>query len=279
MQQSRMTRAETSAIIAPAQRVEFNRDGFLILRGALKEAAAFHALINELENYARTFATDFSLSNPASVLALAADDRTTLYCGLRYLPSLYRFVSDDLILSISRALGIAFPGIELFNNIRMDLPGEDQYLFQWHQDITYNLGSANCLTYWIPLSKTGAHYGGIEVIPGSHKRGIWPCEVVNPQGKSGLLTTRDIVITEQPQTPPVTLETEFGDLVVFSQMLLHKSLSNRSDNVRWTVQIRHSDFMEPYFRHAAFPMGDLTTLDKTSYLEEWTKDHGQDHPK
>lgn len=269
--------ADESAVTS-AQLAGFNRDGYLILRGALKNAPVFKALIDELERYTQTFAPDFKLSNPKSVLTLAPDQRRTLYCGLRYLPSLYRFVGDAQILSISRGLGMAFPGIELFNNIRMDLPGEDRHLFQWHQDISYNLGSANGLTYWIPLSKTDAHHGGIEVIAGSHKRGLWPCDVVNPDRKVGLLSTRDVVITEQPQTPPTTIETEFGDIVVFSQMLLHRSLSNRSDAIRWTVQIRHTDFQEPYFRRAGFPMGDMMTLDRTTYLKEWTDDNGESEP-
>lgn len=261
-------------MLTPAQRAEFDENGYLVLRGALKNSPAFDDLINELERYVQTFAADFNLSKPECVLALPAEQRSALYRGLRYLPCLYRLASDRTTLSVSQALGLAFPGIEMFNNIRMDLPGEDRHLFQWHQDITYNLGSVNGLTYWIPLSRTDAHHGGIEVIPGSHKRGLWPCKVVNSDRKVGLLSTRDIVITEEPQSPAETIETDFGDLVVFSQLLMHKSLSNRSNTIRWTIQIRHCDFMEAYFRRAGFPMGDTMTLDKTTYLQEWTSDHG-----
>ena len=275
MPQPFMKPAGQEPAVTPTQLAEFNQNGYLVLRGALKNEPGFTNLIDELERYAQTFAADFKLSRPESVLSLALEQRRTLYCGLRYLPSLYRLVSDPALLSVSRALGLGFPGIELFNNIRMDLPGEDRYLFQWHQDISYNLGSVNGLTYWVPLSKTGPDHGGIEVIPGSHKRGLWPCKVVNPDHKAGLLSTRDIVITEEPQSPPTAIETEFGDAVVFSQRLLHRSLSNRSDDIRWTVQIRHTDFMEPYFRRASFPMGDTMTLDKTTYLQEWTDDQGE----
>jgi ectoine hydroxylase-related dioxygenase (phytanoyl-CoA dioxygenase family) len=265
-------------IVGPQQRAAFEDDGYLVLRGALKNIGAFDALMGELKRYAECFNDGFELLTPESVLNLSVEERRALYCGLRYLPSLYQFVSCPEILAISKALGLTFPGVELFNNIRMDLPGEDRFLFQWHQDLSYNLGSVNSITYWIPLSRTDAHHGGIEVIRGSHKRGLWPCEVVNPSRKVGLLSTRDIVITE-PQTPATTIETEFGDIVVFSQLLLHKSLSSRSSNTRWTVQIRHTDFAEPYFREAGFPMGDMTTLDRTSYLQDWTTEHGAPEPR
>ena len=58
-------------------------------------------------------------------------------------------------------------------NLRMDLPEEDEFLFHWHQDSTYLLGSANALTYWIPLVPVSrASVGSIAVIPGSHRDGI-----------------------------------------------------------------------------------------------------------
>ncbi len=44
MPQSRMKTAAMPTIVTPAQIEGFHRDGFLILRGALKESTAFHAL-------------------------------------------------------------------------------------------------------------------------------------------------------------------------------------------------------------------------------------------
>lgn len=253
----------------------FFDNGFLVIKGFLSASKVFYQLIQELEEYTRSFAPEFSLSEPQSVLNLDQSERRVLYAGLRYLPGIFRLSSSKEIQLVSQSLGLEMPGFELFNNIRMDLPDEDQFLFQWHQDITYNLGSVNGITYWVPLSTTNRKFGGIEVLPRSHKRGLWPCKVLNPENKSGLLSTNDIQITEEPAGKPLTIETEFGDLVVFSQLLMHRSLGNRSDKIRWTIQMRHCDFMEKYFREAGFPMGDNTTLDKTDYLEKWTLDNGE----
>ena len=143
----------------------------------------------------------------------------------------------------------------------MDLPNQGKFLYHWHQDISYSLAAFNSITYWIPLTDVGIDSSTIKLIPGSHKQGIYPFEY---KGQDQLLlnkvmSPKDIIVEDGPRDTPVKIEAINGDLVVFSQPLLHMSKQNRSVNSRWTIQIRHSDVDNKYIK-AGCPLGFKTNI-------------------
>ena len=151
----------------------------------------------------------------------------------------------------------------------MDMPSEPDFLFHWHQDITYLLGSKNSVTYWVPLTPVDEFQGSIEIIEGSHKQGLLPFHYTGegPPPARKPMSPSDIRLDSSPTDAPTLIEADPGDIIVFSQFLLHRSTANHSDQVRWVSQVRHSDFAEVDFRNAGFPFGDSENIFENRYLK------------
>jgi hypothetical protein len=257
-------------------REQFDRDGFLVLRGHLTDDPTYSSIAREVERVGRLFDPAFTFERAAaSIAAMAHDRRSALYHSLRYLCSITQMACHPTLLDLSRELGLTEPAVMHSYNLRMDLPDEDEFLFHWHQDSTYLLGSANALTYWIPLVPVSrASVGSIAVIPGSHRDGISAFrtrfDVAGGPPAWRSLSPKDVHLRVEPDpTAALDIEAVPGDVVVFSQLLLHASLPNRGTAARWTVQVRHADLGEPDFLAAGFPMGDHTNIVHHNYLPGW----------
>jgi len=251
---------------APADRASvdaFHEHGFVVLRNFFDYDRDLAPLTDQIAWLGRRLGgADFAMNDAAAVERLSLEQRGTLYRSLRYLPALAQLAAQPKLLDLSRAFGIAFPLVLRSFNVRMDTPHRDEFLFHWHQDITYLLGSHDSLTYWIPLCRVDAEHGSIEVIDGSHRDGVHPVtytgtKTLEPQT---VLAPADARLVKEPDEPTVLVEAEPGDLVAFSQYLLHRSTPNRSAGTRWTVQIRHADADEQAFLDAGLPMGDATNI-------------------
>ncbi len=247
----------------------FSRDGFFIFRDVLKNDSDLNQLKNDLEALGRLFISDFSIEESARQLhQMTSESRGTFYRGLRYLPSITRLACHPHLLKLSRELGLQFPAVMHSYNLRMDVPNDQEHMFHWHQDITYLLGSENSLTYWIPLSRANEKNGSIEIITGSHKAGVAPIRYAG--GSSPLighsLSPKDVYLEEDPKGSGTVIDADFGDIVVFSQLLLHRSAPNLGKLTRWTIQVRHCDLSEAKFRAAGYPLGDYTNIFCNDYL-------------
>jgi ectoine hydroxylase-related dioxygenase (phytanoyl-CoA dioxygenase family) len=181
-----------------------------------------------------------------------------------------RLSCSEALLNTSSDIGIKMPLIMHSYNLRMDIPNDENYLFHWHQDITYLLGSLNSVTYWIPLTKVDAYRGSIEVIPGSHKFGIYPhCYTGSNEPQADkIMSPSDIKLIDEPKSKSIVIDADVGDVIVFSQFLLHRSTFNHSKEIRWVAQIRHSDFFEDGFLDAGYPLGDQINIFNSNYLKD-----------
>ena len=258
-------------MLSERQHIELERDGFLVLKGFLNEQQLLAPLLNRIQTVGTSLDPRFSLEDATTIERMSPAHRTALYRSLRYLPELTQLGSSEPILRLVRSLGLREPALMHSYNVRMDLPSEDQFLFHWHQDITYLLGSTNSVTLWIPLGPADAEHGSIEVIPGSHKEGVRPFVFTGDGAVDSTrrLSPKDVHLKDDPGTGAL-VSANRQDLVVFSQFLLHKSTPNRSTSPRWTAQLRFSDLRDPDFVAAQFPFGDATNIYHTSYLGNWS---------
>jgi ectoine hydroxylase-related dioxygenase (phytanoyl-CoA dioxygenase family) len=245
-------------------------NGYLVLRGVLKESQFLHQIIAEIEALGQIYDTDFDFTQAQRSLAtMQPVPRRNLYLALRYLPSITGLAASPLLLRLSQALGLRMPAVMHSYNVRMDAPNEDKFLFHWHQDITYLLGSLNSITYWLPLSKADSQYGSVAIIPGSHTSGIQPVIYTGEDkpAASQPLSPSHLRLVTEPQERGEVIDANIGDIVLFSQFILHASVPNRSPQVRWTAQIRHSDLSEQAFIEAGYPFGDATNIYHVDYLK------------
>ncbi len=203
---------------------------------------------------------------------ISEENRSIAYAGLRYLPTLLQLTGTDKNITLSRELGLNFPAIMHSYNLRMDMPNRPEFMFHWHQDTTYLLGSMNALTFWVPLTSANKQNGTIEVVPGSHLNGIRNISYIgkNKPAINEVMSPKHIYLIDDPDKEPdiktVFIDAKPGDLVVFSQLLLHRSTPNLSNKIRWSAQLRYADYSEQRFINNKYPMGNTTNIFNTDYL-------------
>lgn len=235
----------------------YEQNGYTVIKGLLNLSALTDIKEEILEVGQYIVGPDFKFSgyDPALV---TPEKQSALYDRLHYLPSLSRLSGNHQLLQLCKDLGMKVPVLMGCCNMRYDRPHDSKHLFEWHQDTLYLLGSLNAVTLWIPFGPVDKHHGTIEVIPGSHKNGLYPFKKISdkPVEAHRQFLQRDLSIDQEITEEPVMIEADFGDIVVFKQMLLHKSCANNSDKVRWTAQIRISDLGSDEFLQQGCPSGD-----------------------
>ena len=248
---------------------KFHERGFAVVRDFFGGTRFLDEINAEMTALARIYAPNFDLDCAVDhIRAFSPHARHCFYNGLRSLAALNRLGSSDVLTKMSQQLGLRLPAVVRAYNIRMDMPDEPDFLFHWHQDIVYTLGSLNSVTYWIPFQRVDRAHGSAEVIPGSHRNGVYPVRYTRaePPTRTKIMSPKDLQLVREPEQSGEVIEAERGDLVVFSTLILHRSIANHADKVRWTAQIRHADLAEPEFIAAGYPWGDMTNVFHAPYL-------------
>ena len=94
------------------------------------------------------------------------------------------------------------------------------------------------LTVWLPLSTAAPENGCLQIIPRTHGTGL-----MNHHIKAGFGTV--IVDEEMPDVEPLTLPMEKGDLLLMHKEIPHRSTTNHSETVRWSMDLRYQKTGEP----------------------------------
>ena len=121
--------------------------------------------------------------------------------------------------------------------VRPKLPNEKLTTLPWHQDSAYMPHTENDthLTVWLPLVDVKTENGALQFLPGSHKAGLQTYHRV-----PGEAFAVPVLPPTSSNTDIDTLEMQKGDLLVFNNLVFHRSLFNRSDRIRWSVDFRFS---------------------------------------
>lgn len=124
---------------------------------------------------------------------------------------------------------------------RFVIPGNTDAGVPAHQDATYNSHLSNFITMWVPLVDIDEKCGGVRVYPGSDKgeidtnlmsHGIWyeKIETTNYDGVA-------------------CLPMKAGDVLFFNRFLIHESLPNISDRMRFSLDYRFFSAKETTTKH------------------------------
>ena len=150
-------------------------------------------------------------------------------------PELRRFLTHPRLLEIAVDL--------LGNDVRFwwdqginKSPGAGSYI-AWHQDNGYTQGRIPAyLTFWLALDDSTLENGGLQVVPGSHRQGHRPHEM---RGVHAVIPDEHV-----DAGSAVALDARAGDLLVFSSLLVHQTVGNRTrDRERraWVIQYCRGD--------------------------------------
>lgn len=210
-----------------------------LVRTQLRQCASPAYSQRHRESYIRRKAGDIDYLAEGT-LALAQRERGRLaavYDAAMKLVSTRRIGTDSRLVRMVQEL-MDTPLVAIGNNIivRIDLPGEERFLFDhWHQDYPYAMGSRRGVVVWTPLRSVSMDAGPVEVLLGSHRRGLLPTEV----RADGHFRAADPKLLES--CLPIRQPVEVGDVVLFDIMTVHRSSPNRSAAPRWTLTYRYCD--------------------------------------
>ncbi len=228
-------------------------DGFVILRDVVPRERVrdvLHRFAGVGDGMVETLRRD---GVPVEDARDAPDERRLALATARCRPELARFgrgwrreVVGAEVFALQTAPGLvdavaAMIGDEVYGhtvlNARPKLPDQRLTTVPWHQDSAYfgpQYVGQRVVTAWLPLVDVDQGNGCMQVALGSHRYGNVAHHVEEAEG--GFLE-----ITGGDPRPDVTVTCAMapGDVLLFEQMLWHRSLSNSSDGVRWSVDLRY----------------------------------------
>lgn len=234
---------------------QYREKGVLIAEGILDDAAfepveqAYDVLINQkaqelLEAGAiSSVHADKPFSHRLAAIASELDDENydalrRFTSGLdimkaRVRPMFDLFFNRRLLSAIESILG---PEITLspIQHIRPYLPARDKQPGQvpWHQDQGVTKEEADVseiITCWIPMVDVTPETGCLQVLPG-----VVPMGLLEHQREGGTMIKPDLM----PEIEAVDCPMQRGDVLLMSAYTPHRGQPNRTDKVRWSIDLR-----------------------------------------
>lgn len=240
-------------------RAALRRDGYVVLPGLVGTDALDAVMAGFRDVFARQFAQaglpapDASpASFEAGLAALFAADMPRYLAAARliqYLPALHALGTAPVMLSLLGGLGLGAPVISTRPVVHvvaeaLKVPG-GYHRTPPHQDWRSVQGSLDALVLWVPMSDTGPEAAPLEVVPGSHRRGLLATEP-DPFG------TR-VAQGEVAEGDFVSLTARRGDIVAFSMFTVHRTGLRQGPGVRWAASFRYNNLDEPSFVARGYP--------------------------
>ncbi|TLV02706.1 phytanoyl-CoA dioxygenase family protein [Dyadobacter luticola] len=168
---------------------------------------------------------------------------------VQHLVSLHRLGTDDRITKVLQSIGLEYPIIAvrpaMMFNSRNLAKKQDYWKLGAHQDWRGGQGSLDSIVMWFPLVDCDTALGGLQVLPGSHKRGLFEGSDVDYISS---------IQEELPEDEFVQLELKAGDILIFSTFTVHRSGTNVTPHIRWTSQFRFNNLVEKTFVDRGFPL-------------------------
>ena len=120
-------------------------------------------------------------------------------------------------------------------NARPKLPDQIWTQTPWHQDAQYyrDAEQVHVTSIWMPLQPVSEHNSCLQVAPGLHRG---PLHEGWNDPETGFLGLSPEV---RQKLEGVSVEMAPGDALCFTQMTPHRALPNRSNQVRWSIDVRY----------------------------------------
>ncbi|MCY3723005.1 MAG: phytanoyl-CoA dioxygenase family protein [Candidatus Poribacteria bacterium] len=230
---------------------KFAEHGYLVVQSALSESdlAPLIAVVSEVvdargtELYKEGVISDtykemsFEHRWHAVLKACGRENEVFGWHTLVFSEALFNLITHQKVLDVLEHLigsDIQFNG-DFW--VRPKLPNEKLTTLPWHQDSAYMPDTENDthLTVWLPLVDVKSKNGPLQFLPGSHKSGLQTYHRVQDEAFAV-----PVLPPTSSDTDIDTLEMKKGDLLVFNNLVFHRSLVNHSDSIRWSTDFRFS---------------------------------------
>lgn len=137
---------------------------------------------------------------------------------------------------IGQLIGGDTIGHPVFNG-RPKLPGQQLTVVPWHQDSGYfgpESDRSMILTTWIPLVPVDARNGCLQIIPGTQRLDL---RRHTEEARDGRFLEADI--TGLDESKAVTCAMQPGDVLIFNNLTMHRSLESTAPTIRWSIDLRY----------------------------------------
>ena len=243
-----------------AQISQFETEGYLLLRSVLTDAD-LNPVIAEYEQHINRRANELLAAGKISELYADQPFNHRLVSICRQCDEIYanldimhfrgrasfEFLRNDNLLDIIE--GLVGPEITCgpVQHTRAKLPegltpsAGDPHIAPWHQDAGAFDKAADphfVLTVWLPLSAARPENGCLQIIPRSHNEGLQQHWI-----ERGLVTMD--VNDERSREEGLTLPMDKGDLLLMHKAMPHRSTLNKTDEVRWSMDLRYQQTGTP----------------------------------
>ena len=160
-------------------------------------------------------------------------------------PELFQFMSEPNVIDIAEDL-LGTPEVFMHGvfNLRPKLPDQRWTRTPWHQDSQYYPSNTrvHTLSIWMPLMRVTTENSCLQVAEGYHRGDMY---AISEDEETGFL---GISKEERAAIAGIPVEMEAGDALCFTQLTPHAALPNKSDAVRWSIDLRYqtiADAMVP----------------------------------
>ncbi len=188
-------------------------------------------------------------------------------------PGYFHLMTRPVILDMVESL----IGAEIFANpvynTRPKVPGVAAGAVPWHQDRSYwpDANANPVITVWVPLVNADEENGCLHIWPRTHRTRLlsWHSEQITGTGYTEVDEQHLQRIAKRRE--PVMLPLQRGGVIIFNDRCVHMSTPNRSQKVRWSVDLRYQPTdQDPMPGHGAgFLARSKKYPCKTASLQDW----------
>ncbi|MGZ3872177.1 MAG: phytanoyl-CoA dioxygenase family protein [Mucilaginibacter sp.] len=215
--------------LTTAQVEQYNRDGYLVLKGFCSAA--------EIEKLYHTALDDNAMRNNAVDVNDKTGKKSRL--SLWFTPGNdvfgYLTRSEKMVSLVNQVLGGHAPVCHFHSKLMQKEPRTGG-AWEWHQDYGYWYKNQfmfpdELISIMVALTEANQQNGCLQVIKGSHRLGRVNHGFAGEQVGADMQMVNNALKTMEL----VYVELEPGDVLVFHSNLLHRSEANLSDRPRWSV--------------------------------------------
>lgn len=176
------------------------------------------------------------------------DSIQIIYNTVRKLPELFELMSDEKLLRVVKRLS----GLEKINSnlspyiweafCRIDPPRDGTYDLKWHQESYFTLPNSNSVQLWAPMINDVSleETGTISAIKKSHLNGELTHSIVRHNDNYISESIKDEKINSIDRDHE-NFSLKVGDVLLFHENLIHKTINNKGKKVRYTMVVNYSN--------------------------------------